>query len=32
MITTYGVKQNMYSDIARSQVTLEDLFEPERFR
>ena len=28
MITTYGVKKNMYSDIVRSQVTLEDLFEP----
>ena len=27
MITTYGVKANKYSNIAGSQVTLEDLFE-----
>jgi hypothetical protein len=26
MITTYGVKQNKYSDIVQSQVTLDDLF------
>ena len=28
MITTYGVKKNMYSGIVRSQVFLDDLFEP----
>lgn len=27
MITTYGVKQNMHSSLAQSQVTLDDLFE-----
>ena len=26
MITTYGVKQNKYSGMIRSQVTLDDLF------
>ena len=26
MITTYGVKRNIYSDIAQSQVTLDQLF------
>ena len=31
MITTYGVKRNMYSDIARSQIVLEDLFEPAKW-
>lgn len=29
MVTTYGVKHNIYSDIALSQVTLEHLFAPE---
>lgn len=28
MITTYGVKRNMYSGIAQNQVTLDDLFQP----
>lgn len=27
MITTYGVKQNMYSSIVQSQATMDDLFE-----
>ena len=26
MVTTFGVKRNTYSDIAQSQVTLEQLF------
>ena len=26
MITTYGVKQNKYSNLIQSQVTLDDLF------
>ena len=26
MITTYGVKQNKYSGMIRSQITLDDLF------
>lgn len=26
MITTYGVKNNMYSDKVQSQITLDDLF------
>ena len=26
MVTTYGVKRNIYSDIAQSQMTLEQLF------
>lgn len=29
MITTYGVKKNMYSNIVQSQVTLKDLFREE---
>lgn len=29
MVTTYGVKRNIYSDIAQSQITLEHLFVPE---
>lgn len=29
MVTTYGVKHNIYSDIAQSQVTLEHLFASE---
>ncbi len=28
MITTYGVKRNMYSGLIQQQVTLDDLFEP----
>lgn len=28
MVTTYGLKRNIYSDIAQSQVTLEQLFTP----
>jgi len=28
IITTYGIKRNIYSDIAQSQVTLEHLFLP----
>lgn len=31
MITTYGVKQNMYSGIVQSQVTMDDLFAPYEF-
>ncbi len=31
MITTYGVKKNMYSDIVNRQVTLDDLFEDNRW-
>ncbi len=26
MVTTYGVKQNMYSNLVQSQVLLDDLF------
>jgi len=26
LVTTFGVKQNMYSDIVQSEVTLDDLF------
>ena len=28
MVTTYGVRQNMYSGIVQSQVLLDDLFKP----
>ena len=30
MITTYGVKQNSHSSIVQSQITLDDLFLPNR--
>lgn len=30
MITTYGVKPNIHSGIVQSQVTLDDLFHPNR--
>ena len=26
MVTTYGVKENMYSDAVQSQVVMDDLF------
>lgn len=29
-ITTYGVKQNQYSDIVRNEITMDDLFEEKR--
>ena len=28
MITTYGLKRNMYSGLVQNQVTLDDLFQP----